>query len=103
MLQADEGPFPARYDADDWNFQWRDATDEEIEQKFGILYAMRVPGADLPSEGFHDDLTPVNAFRIIFNARFGADLDLLPDRVYAHTDLRHFYDFLDVTDRLEPG
>ena len=100
MLQADEGPFPARYDADDWSFRWADATREELEQKFGILYAMRVPGADLEAAGFHDALTPVNAFRIIFNARFGTDFDLLPDRVYAHTDLRHFYDFIDVTDRL---
>jgi hypothetical protein len=100
MLQADEGPFPERYDADDWSFPWADATRQELEQKFGILYAMRVPGADLEAEGFHDALTPVNAFRIIFNARFGTDFDLLPDRVYAHTDLRHFYDFIDVTDRL---
>ncbi len=100
MIQADEGPFPARYDADDWNFRWRNATDEEIEHKFGILYAMRVPGADLADAGFHDDITPVNAFRVIFNARFGTELPLLPDRVYAHTDLRHFYDFLDVTDRV---
>ena len=103
MLQADEGPFPARYNADDWDFKWRDATDEEIEEKFGILYAMRAPGADLEAAGFRDDLTPVNAFRIIFNARFGTDLELLPDRVYAHTDLRHFYDFLDITDRIDAG
>ena len=80
MLQADEGPFPARYAADEWGFEWRDATDAELEEKFGILFAMRVPGADLEAEGFHDAITPVNAFRIIFNARFGTDLPLLPDR-----------------------
>jgi hypothetical protein len=103
MLQADEGPFPARYDLDDWSFEWEQATSAELEQKFGILYAMRVPGADLEAAGFTDDRTPVNAFRIIFNARFGTDLELLPDRVYAHTDLRHFYDFIDITDRLGTG
>jgi hypothetical protein len=103
MLQADEGPFPVRYDDDDWSFRWANATTEELEQKFGILYAMRVPGADLEAAGFHDWLTPVNAFRIIFNARFGTEFELLPDRVYAHTDLRHFYDFIDITDRLQPG
>lgn len=101
MLQADEGPFPARYRADEWRFQWRDATDAELEEKLGILFAMRVPGADLESEGFHDAITPVNAFRIIFNARFGTDLPLLPDRTWAHEDLYHFYDFFDVTDRLQ--
>ena len=101
MLQADEGPFPARYRADEWRFEWRDATDEELEEKLGILFAMRVPGADLESEGFHDSITPVNAFRIIFNARFGTDLPLLPDRTWAHEDLYHFYDFFEITDRLQ--
>ncbi len=100
MLQADEGPFPERYRADEWGFDWHEARDDELEEKFGILFAMRVPGADLDAEGFHDAITPVNAFRIIFNARFGTDLPLLPDRTWAHTDLSHFYDFFEITDRL---
>jgi hypothetical protein len=102
-LQADEGPFPLRYDADDWSFRWREATDEELEQKFGILFAMRVPGADLEAAGLHDGTTAVNGFRILFNARFGTDLELLPDRVYAHENLTRFYDFVDITDRLDDG
>jgi hypothetical protein len=101
MLQADEGPFPARYRADEWGFDWRQAHDEELEEKFGILYAMRVPGADLEAAGFHDRMTPVNTFRLIFNARFGTHLPLLPDRSWAHEDLYHFYDFFEITDRLD--
>lgn len=100
MLQGDEGPFPERYQANEWGFTWRDATDAELEEKFGILYAMRVPHADLEAHGFHDALTPVNAFRIIFNAAFGTDLELLPDRTWAHEDLYRFYEFFDITDRL---
>lgn len=100
LLQADEGPFPARYRDLEWEFDWRDATDAELEEKFGILYAMRVPGADLAAEGFHDALTPVNAFRIIFNARFGTDLPLLPDRTWAHENLYRFYDMFEITDRI---
>ena len=103
LLQSDEGPFPARYRADEWRFDWRDATDAELEEKLGILFALRVPDADLEAEGLHDAITPVNAFRIIFNARFGTDLALLPDRIWAHVDLYHFYDFFDVTDRLTRG
>ncbi|MGI8657707.1 MAG: sulfatase-like hydrolase/transferase, partial [Candidatus Limnocylindria bacterium] len=91
MLQGDEGPFPERYQADEWGFEWRDATNAELEEKFGVLFAMRVPGADVESAGFHDAITPVNAFRIIFNARFGTDLPLLPDRTWAHEDLYRFY------------
>ena len=100
MIQADEGPFPARMRADEWGFQWRDATDAELEEKFGILFAMRVPGADLEAAGFHDRITAVNTFRVIFNARFGTDLPMLPDRVWTHENLSHFYDFLEITDRL---
>ena len=100
MLQADEGPFPQRYRANEWAFQWRDATDAELEEKFGILFAMRVPDADVEAAGFHDTITPVNAFRVIFNARFGTDLPMRPDRIWAHEDLTHFYDFFEVTDRL---
>ena len=103
MLQSDEGPFPARYRADEWAFDWREARDEELEEKFGILFAMRVPGADLEAAGLHDAITPVNTFRIIFNARFGTDLPMLPDRTWAHVDLSHFYDFFEITDRLDRG
>jgi hypothetical protein len=100
LIQADEGPFPERFRDDEWGFEWRDATDAELEEKFGILFALRVPGADLETAGFHDSITPVNAFRVIFNARFGAELPLLPDRTWAHEDLNHFYDFFEITDRL---
>ncbi|MDQ4035369.1 MAG: hypothetical protein M3153_05505 [Chloroflexota bacterium] len=103
MLQSDEGPFPARYRANEWAFDWRDARDEELEEKFGILFAMRVPGVDLDAAGFHDAITPVNTFRIIFNVRFGTDLPILPDRVWAHENLSHFYDFFEITDRLDHG
>lgn len=100
LLQGDEGPFPARYQGDEWAFDWRTATDAEVEEKFGILFAMRVPGADLRAEGLHDAITPVNAFRLVFNARFGTDLEMLPDRSWAHEDLRHFFEFFEISERL---
>ena len=100
VLEADEGPFPERYRRDEYAMKWHDATDAELEEKFNILTAIRVPGVDLREEGFHDSITPVNTFRVIFNARFGTDLPLLPDRSWAHVDLNHFYDFFEITDRL---
>lgn len=102
VLQADEGPFPERYAANGETFRWADATPEELEIKLRILNAVRIPGADAEAAGFHPSITPVNEFRVVFNAVFGAGLPMLPDRSYAHTDYRHFYDFLEVTDRI-PG
>ena len=100
VISSDEGPFPLRYRQDEDGFDWRDATDAELEEKFGILFAMRVPGVDLTEYGFHDAVTSVNTWRIVFNARFGTDLPMLPDRTWAHIDIHHFYDFFEITDRL---
>jgi len=99
VLQSDEGPFPDRIAVND-RLDWPDASDTEIEQKTGILYALRVPGADLAAEGFHDRITPVNAFRMVFNARFGTDLPLLPDHTWVYRDVTALYEWTDVTDRL---
>jgi hypothetical protein len=100
VLQADEGPFPERYRRDEWGFAWTDATEAELEVKFGILNAIHLPGADPTEAGLHPQITPVNTFRVIFNTYFGGELPLLPDRVYAHTDLWHFFDMFEVTERL---
>jgi hypothetical protein len=102
VLQADEGPFPERYQADEWGFEWRDATDAELEEKFGVLFAMRAPGADLADAGFRDDMTLVNTWRVLFNARFGTDLAMLPDHIWAHESLYRFFDLFEITHRLRP-
>jgi hypothetical protein len=98
LLQADEGPFPARYDANEYRFDWRTATPEELDEKFGILSAYHLPGVEPESAGLYPAITPVNSFRVVFDAYFGTDLGLLPDRVFAHRSQYHFYDFIEVTD-----
>jgi hypothetical protein len=95
ILQADEGPFPSRFAAEEGSFNWLRATPNEIQQKFGILNAYHLPGVDLAELGFHDRISPVNAFRIVFNAYFGTDLPLLPDTVYLSPDYDHAYDFVE--------
>jgi hypothetical protein len=102
VLQADEGPFPARYDADEWRFDWHTATDEELVEKFGILNAYFLPGVDPEAAGLYPTISPVNSFRVIFNAYFGTSLSILPDRSFAHTSQQDFYDFFEVTDRVAP-
>lgn len=102
VLQADEGPFPDRYAANGETFTWADATAEELEIKFRILNAVHLGGHDAEAAGFHDAITPVNEFRVVFNAIFDAGLPMLEERVYAHVDYKHFYDFIEVGDRI-PG
>lgn len=103
ILQADEGPFPIRYDADEWRFDWHGATSEELAEKFGILNAYYLPGVDPEEAGLYSSITPVNSFRVVLNAYFGTDLPLLEDRIWAHTSQQRFYDFFEVTDVLSGG
>ncbi len=103
LLQADEGPFPARYDQGEAQFDWRRATTAELAEKFGILSAYHLPGVEPEAAGLYPAITPVNSFRVVFNSYFDADLPLLPDRIIAHRSLQHWYDFFDVTDLLRPS
>jgi hypothetical protein len=97
ILQADEGPFPDRYDAERDEFDWASATEAEVTEKFGILTAMYLPGREgeppLPAT-----ISPVNTFREVLGRYFGAELPYLPDRSFASTTVRP-YDMIEVTDR----
>ncbi len=99
VLASDEGPFPDRYNNNN-RLVWLQATDAELRQKLGILLAIRAPGADLEAASFHDDMTLVNAWRVVFNARFGTDLPILPDRVYVYDLVAQLYEMHDITGRL---
>lgn len=63
--------------------------------KMRILNAYYFPGID--SEIFYSHIAPVNSFRVLFNAYFGAELPLLGDVNYAYPSDYNLYDFFDVT------
>jgi hypothetical protein len=71
VLQADHGPGAKdRYrEFDGW-----------VRERLTILNAYRVP--DEVRRQLYPTITPVNSFRVIFNAYFGADYDLLDDSSY---------------------
>ena len=101
ILQADEGPWPTSYvrtyrDDADWPAA---ATDDELEQKFGILNAWYLPDGE-ESLGLTPSTTAINTFPILFSRYFGLDYALLPDTVYSSHDWLHPYDLTDITGRL---
>jgi hypothetical protein len=99
VVAADEGPHPVRFKADEENFDWTQATDEELREKFAILNAYYLP--DPPGDpGLYDTISPVNTWRVLFNTYFGGEVPLLEDRSYVFRDENHVYDFTEVTDRL---
>jgi hypothetical protein len=79
IVQADEGPYPPALE-DQTRHDWTTATLEEREIKFGILNAWYVPdGRDI---GLYPEISPVNTFRLLFNAYFDTDLPILPDESF---------------------
>ncbi|MCR4264708.1 LTA synthase family protein [Nitratireductor sp. ZSWI3] len=94
LIQADEGPFPER----DGRVPWQEAQAEELRVKTGILNAYYFPNRDY--DLLRDDITPVNSYRLIFNAYFGANFPLLPDRVIAFPNDGKLYEFHDVTENI---
>lgn len=99
VVQSDEGPWPRRLRERGDDFPWAEFTRAELEEKYGILNAYRLPGLDAAEAGLYPTITPVNSFRVVLNAYFDADLELLPDRMYAYPDNHHFYDLFEITDR----
>jgi hypothetical protein len=102
VIQADEGPWPARYAGDerflgtDVNpVDWTRATPAELREKMRILNALFLPGPG--TSPLYPDMTPVNTFRIIFNRYFGTDMPLLPDENYIYLNNRQLYAFQRVT------
>jgi hypothetical protein len=95
ILQADEGPFPDAYRRNETNFDWLSATPDQVQQKFGILNALYLPGVDGGQAGVTPRLSPVNEFRVVFNAYFDADLPLLPDVTFLSPNNRRWSEFVE--------
>jgi hypothetical protein len=92
LLQTDEGPFPPRFREQGADFQWLEATPDEVQWKYSILTAWRLPGVDVQDYGFSDRISPVNLFRVVLDAYFDADLPVLPDKTYLSPDHDHMWD-----------
>jgi hypothetical protein len=96
VLQADEGPYPQKYEDERGDFKWKKATDAEVKEKMWIFNAYYFPNAE--KDLLYPSITPVNSFRILFNIYFNTNYELLPDRTYTFTDRDHVYDLFEVTD-----
>jgi hypothetical protein len=95
ILQADEGPYPSfGYEAPN---PWWKTTDEKLRTKFRILMATYMPGVEA---GTYPTMSPVNVFRVVFNAYLGTKLPLLADESFVPTDKRRPYVWTRITDRL---
>ena len=95
ILQADEGPYPRL--TTKIPGAWASRPDGELRVKYGIFSAFHLPGAN---ESIYPTVSPVNAFRIVFNRYFGTRLALLRDESYASRGPNDVYTFVPLGDRV---
>lgn len=92
ILQSDHGPrLFVNYES---------LEDTCLYERFPILNAYYFPGVEM--HAIPTTITPVNTFRLVFNAYFATTLDILPDRSY-FSPSSHFYTFTDVTEDIQSG
>jgi hypothetical protein len=94
VIQSDEGPHTKAMAHPDFD-GFPTMSDGDLREKMGIINAILLPGtlkADLGSLR-----TPVNNWRVIFNAVFGAKLGILPDEAFIFRDEQHVFDFQNIS------
>ena len=111
IVQSDEGPFPKELFESNLeaqrrkgrervaDFDWTEATEDQLAIKFGILNAIYMEGVDPSTVPL--DLSPVNNWRLIFSQLEGKDYPLLPDKYYIFPSEKTPYQMIDVTERLD--
>jgi hypothetical protein len=91
ILQGDHGPGAF--------LNWESVEDTCLKERMSILNAYHLPGNG--AQQLYASITPVNSFRVVFDTYFDANLGLVKDEVYFSLWDRP-YDFIKVTDQLEP-
>ena len=97
IVQSDEGPYPEGLE-DSGEYQFRGFTPAQLRLRSAILNAYYLPGPG--REQLYHSISPVNSFRLLFNAYFGTNLPMLPDRIFSHDSDVRPYSYADVTDRV---
>lgn len=70
-----------------------------IRERFSPFAAYYLPG--VKTEVIPPDIATVNLFRVVLNEYFGAQLPLLENKQYFYRDTQAYYDFEDVSGRLD--
>ncbi len=85
ILQGDHGP---------GSLLNRDSLENScMRERTSILNAYRFPGQ---GQALYPEITPVNTFRVLFNAYFEANYNLLPDKTF-FSPQSYPYEFVDIT------
>jgi hypothetical protein len=90
IIQGDHGP--GAY------LEWQSMEDSNLTERHAILNAYYLPGEG--TDELYPSITPVNSFRLIFNAFFEGEYEMLEDRLF-FTEKNGGYDLVEITDMVE--
>lgn len=76
IIASDHGPGS--------ELRWYSMEESDLRERLGSLFAIYLPDAEVAEE-LPEPMTPVNAFRILFNRYLGSDYSILPARSYFST------------------
>ena len=96
IIQADHGPGSG--------LSWVGRDESNLPERFSILNAVYLPETeylpDTETDVAFERFSPVNTFRLVFNAYFNTAYDLLPHHSY-YTTWAHPFDFREITRMLD--
>ncbi|MBI2861407.1 MAG: hypothetical protein HYX89_01160 [Chloroflexi bacterium] len=94
ILQSDEGPYNFEFvqKGEGWST-------DTLRLHMRNLNAYYLPGD--AKKYLYPSISPVNSFRVIFDAYFQGDFPLLEDRSYVWENPNRIYSFVDVTDQVK--
>ena len=87
IVQSDHGPGSG--------LNWESSAGTDMTERSGILSAYYLPGGG--TDLLYNSISPVNTFRVVFNAYFGGTYPMQPDRSSFSTWSAP-YEFIDVTE-----
>lgn len=93
VLQSDHGPGSS--------LDWESPENTCFRERFSIINAYYLPDQNA-AQLLYPSISPVNSFRAILNAYFGADLPQLPDRSF-FSMWDSPYRFEEITGKIEPS
>lgn len=92
ILQGDHGP--GAY------LNWQSPDQTCLNERFSILNAYYMPGKENAAAAIPTYISPVNTFRVLFNAYFDTRLSMEPNHHFA-APAPYLYNHVEVTDRLD--
>jgi hypothetical protein len=108
IIQGDEGHYTFKYPYVKGQ-DYRQIDPKTLQERARILNTYYLPEIDA-DKVLYPSISPVNSFRVVLNAYFGTDLEILPDRSFIFQNDKNnpwYYDldgpveFIEVTDKVK--